>query len=117
MRRFIVTQFQERVYEATQRIPRGKVATYAAIARAIGKPKAMRAVGNALNKNPYAPSVPCHRVVRSDLSIGGFARGARAKVKLLHKEGVSIQDGKASSKHVYSHYSLIRTNKRIVGSR
>lgn len=88
--------FHEAVWKATKRIPRGKVATYGIIARLVGKPKAARAVGNALNKNPYAPIVPCHRVVRSDGSIGGFASGSRKKAALLAKEGVSLRAGKVS---------------------
>lgn len=53
-------------------------------------PKAARAVGNALNKNPYAPEVPCHRVIRKDGSLGGFALGARKKVELLRREGFNV---------------------------
>lgn len=86
--------FAEKVYRATRKIPRGKVATYARIARDIGNPRAVRAVGNALNKNPYAPMVPCHRVIRSDGTVGGFASGARAKERMLKKEGVRIEKGK-----------------------
>jgi O-6-methylguanine DNA methyltransferase len=69
------------------RIPKGKTMTYAQVAAAIGNPKAVRAVGNALNKNPFAPDVPCHRVIRSDGSIGGFASGTAKKVALLRREG------------------------------
>lgn len=79
------------VYRATKRIPRGKVSTYAAIARVIGRPRAARAVGNALNKNPYAPQVPCHRVVRSDGRVGGFAGGPAKKTRLLEEEGVGVK--------------------------
>ena len=86
-----LTLFKKAVYAATRRIPRGRVATYAQIARAIGKPNAARATGNALNRNPYAPHVPCHRVVRSDLRVGGFAIGSAAKIKLLRSEGVRIR--------------------------
>lgn len=81
------TAFQNAVYRVVRRIPRGKTMTYAQVARAIGRPKAVRAVGNALNVNPYAPHVPCHRVIRSDGSIGGFASGTAAKKKLLRAEG------------------------------
>ncbi len=88
--------FSELVWQATKRIPKGKVATYAIIAKMIKKPKAARAVGNALNKNPYAPIVPCHRVVKSDGSIGGFASGPRNKISLLSKEGVTIIKNKVS---------------------
>lgn len=88
------TQFQREVWRAAQRIPRGKVSTYSSIARAIGKPKSARAVGNALNANPYAPKVPCHRVVRSDGSIGGFASGTRRKKELLEREGLKVKNDK-----------------------
>lgn len=60
--------------------------TYKEVAHAIGKPKAYRAVGNALNRNPFAPEVPCHRVIKSDGSIGGFASGSNKKLKLLKSE-------------------------------
>ena len=88
------TIFQKAVWEATRKIPKGKVTTYAAIAKLIGRPKAVRAVGNALNKNPYAPKVPCHRVVKSDGGLGGFAGGAKKKKMLLEKEGVKIKNDK-----------------------
>lgn len=88
-----VTEFQRQVFEKTKEIPLGRVATYGEIARALGKPKASRAVGNALNRNPFPLDVPCHRVVRSDMSIGGFAKGTDDKTKLLEDEGVIINDG------------------------
>ncbi len=69
------------------------MSTYAEIAKAIGKPRAVRAVGNALNANPFK-HVPCHRVVRSDGCLGGFAHGAKAKEKKLKKAGVLIRKGK-----------------------
>jgi len=97
--------FDEKVLLACARIPRGKVTTYAALAKAIGKPRAARAVGNALNKNPFpyvgkrsalygsSLRVPCHRVVRSDGSVGGYAFGAKKKIKLLRAEGVEVSAG------------------------
>jgi len=88
------TIFQKAVWEAARKVPKGKVTTYAAIAKLVGRPKAVRAVGNALNKNPYAPAVPCHRVVKSDGSLGGFAGGVKKKKFLLEKEGVRISDFK-----------------------
>jgi O-6-methylguanine DNA methyltransferase len=87
-------QFYRRAWVAASRIPRGRVATYKDIARAMGKPRAFRAVGNALNKNPHAPNVPCHRVVCSDGSLGGYAGGLGKKIKLLKKEGIKITRGK-----------------------
>ena len=85
----MVTSFQERVYAACSRVPRGKVTTYGEIARSL-QTKAYRAVGNALHCNPYAPRVPCHRVVSSDGALGGFAYGAEAKIRLLRCEGVDV---------------------------
>jgi O-6-methylguanine DNA methyltransferase len=89
-----ITQFEKEVYAACRKILRGRISTYGEIAKIIGKPKAARAVGNALNKNPFAPKVPCHRVVRSDGRIGGFAFGAQKKINLLRKEKVVVKNGK-----------------------
>jgi methylated-DNA-[protein]-cysteine S-methyltransferase len=85
--------FNEKVYKICKKIPKGRVSTYKEIARALNT-KAYRAVGNALNKNPYAPTVPCHRVVSSDGKIGGFASGQKNKIKLLKKEGIKIKNKK-----------------------
>jgi O-6-methylguanine DNA methyltransferase len=85
-----ISGFERRVYEACKKIPRGSVTTYSEIARAIGSPRAMRAVGNALNKNPFL-SVPCHRVICNDGSVGGFAHGTKRKLELLKQE--SFQKG------------------------
>ena len=87
------TIFEKKVYAVAKRIPRGHVVTYKMIARAIGRPQAVRAIGNALHKNPFA-SVPCHRVVRSDGRLGGFNRGAQRKRVLLQKEGVMLHRGR-----------------------
>ena len=81
------TEFEKKVWCAILDIPRGEVRTYSWVAKKIGHPKAYRAVGNALNKNPLAPMVPCHRVVAAN-GIGGFATGLRKKRELLKKEGV-----------------------------
>jgi len=85
----MITKFQKEVYNAVRRIPRGRVATYGAVAEAIGKPLAARAVGNALNKNPFR-GVPCHRVVCSNGALGGYNRGLKEKVKLLRREKINI---------------------------
>lgn len=82
--------FNQRVWALTARIPKGSVVTYGDIARALGS-QAYRAVGHALNRNPYAPTVPCHRVVGSDGSLTGFASGIPAKRKLLEGEGVPFR--------------------------
>lgn len=86
--------FNERCYDALRRVPAGKVTTYAALAHAVGVPGGARAVGNAMNRNPYAPEVPCHRVVKSDGSIGGFAHGPDEKIKMLRSEGIEIINNK-----------------------
>ena len=89
------TPFQQKVYTLCRRIPKGRVSTYKEIGNALGgKGQIYRAVGVALNKNPYAPEVPCHRVVSSDGSLGGFAHGNAAKRKVLEKEGIVIKDNK-----------------------
>ncbi len=85
--------FNERVYEVCRRIPKGRVSTYKELAHALNC-KAYRAIGNAMNKNPYAPEVPCHRVVSSNGGIGGFASGPKNKIKMLKEEGVFVVDGK-----------------------
>ena len=85
--------FSDRVYRLTKKIPEGRVSTYKMMAEKLGC-RAYQAVGNALNKNPYSPEVPCHRVVNSDGGIGGFANGYKNKLKMLGKEGVKIKDGK-----------------------
>jgi methylated-DNA-[protein]-cysteine S-methyltransferase len=76
------------VYDILVKIPEGKVTTYGDIAKALGKPGASRAIGRILNKNPNPIVVPCHRVVMSDGSIGGYAFGKIRKKELLKKEGL-----------------------------
>jgi len=89
--------FNERCYKVLRKVPRGKVTTYKEIAKAL-KSKAYRAVGNAMNKNPWAPHVPCHRVIKNDGSIGGFASGTKKKILMLKKEGIKIKKGKINLK-------------------
>jgi len=94
--------FDVKVLGICRKIPRGKVTTYKAIAEKLGT-KAYRAVGQALNRNPYWPEVPCHRVVGSDGSLRGFASGLRKKHKLLAGEKIKIKKGKVDlKKHFYS---------------
>ena len=83
------TQFQLKVWSYLKKIPKGKVKTYAQVAKAIGKPKAVRAVANAIGKNPFPPNIPCHRVIRSDGKLGGYSAkgGIKTKKKLLKNEG------------------------------
>ena len=85
--------FNNKVWNACKRIPKGKVSTYKEIARKLDT-KAYRAVGNALNKNLYSPQVPCHRVVNSDGKVGGFAFGKAKKIKMLKEEGIKFSDEK-----------------------
>jgi methylated-DNA-[protein]-cysteine S-methyltransferase len=80
--------FSQRVWALTARIPRGRVVTYGDLAKKLKS--GSRAVGYALHRNPYAPQVPCHRVVGSDGRLVGFAGGLPAKRKLLESEGVKI---------------------------
>src|SRR5580765_2122426 len=80
------TVFQRRVWETLRRIPRGETRSYQDIARAIGAPRAVRAVGSACGANPVALAVPCHRAVRSDGGLGGYAWGLQRKKKLLALE-------------------------------
>lgn len=85
-----LTPFARKVYRAAGRIPRGQTRSYQWIAGQIGRPRAVRAVGNALKRNPFMPVVPCHRVVRSDGSLGGYAGGLSRKRALLRREAASI---------------------------
>ncbi|MCX5715271.1 MAG: MGMT family protein [Candidatus Omnitrophica bacterium] len=86
---FKLMAFESKVYKAAKAIPKGQVRSYKWVAGKIGCPRACRAVGNALNRNPYPVIVPCHRVVRSDGSPGGFAKGVSNKIRLLRTEGLT----------------------------
>ncbi len=87
--------FNERCYELLKLIPQGKVTTYSEIARALNT-KAWRAVGSAMAKNKNLLIIPCHRVVRSDGTIGQYALGADKKAELLLHEGVDVSNGKVN---------------------
>ena len=82
------TKFQIKVWKYLKRIPRGKIKTYKQVAKGINRPKSARAVANACGKNPYAPRIPCHRVIRADGTLGGYSGngGIKAKIKLLKAE-------------------------------
>lgn len=80
------SSFTERVYKVVSKIPEGQVLSYGEVALLAGNPKACRAVGNILNRNRN-PDIPCHRVIRSDGTIGGFALGSDKKRKILQTEG------------------------------
>ena len=85
--------FSERVWKLTEQIPAGKVATYGDLARRL-KTRGVRAVGGALHRNPFAPRVPCHRVVGSDGSLTGYAGGLEKKTRMLRAEGVAVENGR-----------------------
>jgi methylated-DNA-[protein]-cysteine S-methyltransferase len=90
--------FDERVWKLMEKIPKGKVTTYGLIAEKMDT-KAYRAVGNACRKNPYAPRVPCHRVVKSDGTIGGFGGktsgpSIKRKIQMLRRENVTVENGR-----------------------
>jgi len=86
------TKFQVKVWKYLAKIPKGKVLSYLDVAKGINKPKAVRAVANAIGKNPFAPKIPCHRVIRSDGSLGGYSGrgGIKTKKKLLKSEGILL---------------------------
>jgi O-6-methylguanine DNA methyltransferase len=86
-----VSEFERAVLLKALEIPRGEVRTYAWVAREIGRPAAVRAVGSALRRNPVPILIPCHRVVRSDGSVGEYALGAPAKRSILAAEGLAVQ--------------------------
>ena len=87
-RKALESSFAERVRSAVKQIPRGQTRSYGEVAKAIGRPGAARAVGTVM-KNNYDPTVPCHRVIRSDGTIGAYNRGGPAKKRaLLKAEGV-----------------------------
>ena len=88
------TPFQERVYAICRKIPKGETMTYGEIANILKS--SPRAVGQALKRNPYAPIVPCHRVIHTDGKIGGYAgiKNSQKKITLLKREGIVISEGK-----------------------
>lgn len=98
--------FSEKCYELLRQVPFGKITTYKEIAEALGT-KAYRAVGNAMNRNPYSPAdggdVPCHRVIKSNGEVGGFASGIANKIALLEEEGIKIKFGKVKNLQRYLH--------------
>jgi O-6-methylguanine DNA methyltransferase len=110
----LLSEFDLAVYAAVRRIPSGTVASYGLIAKSIGMPKHSRQVGSTMSKNPFAPGLPqnielpkeeivnCHRVVKSDRTLGGFFGSAEnsQKAELLRKEGVKISGGKVDKIHM-----------------
>ena len=88
------SSFELKVWNYLKKIPRGSVKSYKQVAIAIKKPNSARAVANACGKNPFAPKVPCHRVIKSDGTLGGYSGpgGKRTKIKLLKKEGYMFKN-------------------------
>ncbi len=87
--------FNQKVWNLTKKIPKGKVTTYKILAEKLST-RAYRAVGNAMAKNPYAPKVPCHRVVNSNGEVGNYSGkgGKKGKIRMLEKEGIKIKNNK-----------------------
>ena len=87
--------FYDKVYNRLMKVPKGRVISYKELAKSLDS-KAYRAVGSAMRKNPFAPKVPCHRVVKNNGDIGNFSSkgGVKAKIKLLEKEGVKVKNNK-----------------------
>lgn len=93
-----MTPLQEKTYKLLKTVPRGRVTTYKALADALGT-KGYRAIGQCMRTNPYAPDVPCHRVVASDGTIGGFmgqknGEKIKKKIALLQREGVAVENNR-----------------------
>ena len=95
--------FDQRCYDLLLQIPKGKVTTYREIAHALGT-KAYRAVGQAMNRNPNLVEVPCHRVVKSNGDVGGYAGGSARKIKLLREEGAEVSENGQINLSEFLHY-------------
>lgn len=87
-------KLEEKVYKKLLEVPKGKITTYGELAKAIGLKNGQRVIGKIMNKNPYPVIVPCHRVIKSDGKIGGYAWGEKVKAKMLSNEGIKIKNGK-----------------------
>jgi methylated-DNA-[protein]-cysteine S-methyltransferase len=106
----MITNFEERVYSLIRKVPKGKITTYREISFALGT-KAYQSIGNALRKNPYPPSTPCHRVIKSNGSVGGFkgqTKGEKVqeKITLLRSEGVEVKENKVNLNKYLFQFSL-----------
>ncbi len=84
----------EYTYFLVRQIPKGRVSTYGAVAKALGDSNYARAVGTYMNRNPDADTMPCFKIVKSDGSLGGFGLGIKDKIRRLHNDGVKVKDGK-----------------------
>jgi len=84
----------KKIYKKLLEVPEGKITTYGELAKAVGIKNGQRAVGRMMNKNPYPVIIPCHRVVKSDGKVGGYAYGQQVKINMLSKEGIKIKEDK-----------------------
>jgi methylated-DNA-[protein]-cysteine S-methyltransferase len=84
----------KKIYKKLLEVPKGKITTYGELAKAVGLKNGQRAVGRIMHNNPYPVIIPCHRVVKSDGKIGGYAYGEDIKSDMLAREGIAIKDGK-----------------------
>jgi len=84
----------KKIYKKLLEVPKGKITTYGELAKAVGLKNGQRAVGKIMNKNPYPVIIPCHRVIKSDGKIGGYAYGEEIKSDMLTREGIVIKNGK-----------------------
>jgi len=87
-------KLEDKVYKKLLEVPPGMVTTYGELARAVGLKNGQRVIGRIMNKNPYPVIIPCHRVIKSNGKIGGYAWGEKIKTNMLSKEGVKIKNGK-----------------------
>jgi methylated-DNA-[protein]-cysteine S-methyltransferase len=93
--------YSEKILALTAQIPRGKITTYKLLGAKAGNEKSSRACGNALNKNTQPITIPCHRVVKSNGEVGGYAFGAEKKIELLKNEGIDVVDGRVINLEKY----------------
>lgn len=84
----------KKIYKKLLEVPKGKITTYGDLAKAVGMKNGQRAVGKIMNKNPFPVIIPCHRVVKSDGKVGGYAYGEEIKSSMLTREGIQIKNGK-----------------------
>ncbi len=90
---------EQQVYKKLTEVPQGKITTYSELAKAVGLKNGQRMIGQIMKKNPYPGIIPCHRVVKSDGKIGGYAYGGAVKTNMLRIEGIQIQNGKILDWH------------------
>jgi len=90
---------EQQVYKKLTEVPQGKITTYGELAKAVGLKNGQRMIGQIMKKNPYPGIIPCHRVVKSDGKIGGYAYGGAVKTNMLRIEGIQVQNGKILDWH------------------